>query len=162
MIKVFPERLCGDKPLVLPCNLSLDQLQKALDEICEEQALPVLVQRDEVKVGKGVGSLFVQAEPCLVIYHRQHMSDYYSNVLILTQEGKRSYLSQYLGGDSKNYRNQVIGKSQGGLIGGMVARSATAKIAAEHAYYDMVNDAILEALDRLGITFVNRTQQQIY
>lgn len=149
MIKVLPERLCGN-PIRLDQFVPYDELKNAIEVKGREYGIPIVVEMDEVKVGKGLTALAVSADPCLVVYHANHRKDYYNYILTQTLQGNFSFLSQYLGGDSKNYRNKTIGENSRSLVANIVGGRAKKKYQEESMYYDIVNEVIGQALEYLG------------
>lgn len=150
MIKVFPERVCG-KPIRIGAFIPYDQLRDAIIREGINAGLSLAVEMDEMKAAKGVMSIAVKSEPCIVIYNQNHKKDYYSYVLTETMQGNITFLTQYLGGESRNFRNGLLAENlRGGIVSSIIGGMAKAKQQEEHMYYDVVNEVILNALASLG------------
>lgn len=158
MIKVFPERLC-DQPVQLTDTLDLDVLRTVIAQKSQQAGVPLQVEKDQMRIGKGLAGAFSDIYDCVAVYHPQHRHDYYCYVIIIHGSGTGKYVSVYLGGDSANYRNTLLDGS--GVISSVVKNRARVKLMEEEAYYDEVKQVISESLvDSLGRSPVSKSQPQ--
>lgn len=141
MIKVSADRLC-DQPFRMSNPIPTSDIIKSVTYHAEQFGLRVLAKEDSIKAG---GGLLTKAEPCIAIYNADHIRDYYSYVLVQRVQGNFTYLYMYLGGDSKNYKKEVISNNTPGLIG-VLSKPSHKKQEAESAYYDLIKDVIAEAV----------------
>ena len=145
MIKVMPERIC-DEPVRIGLFIPQEQLKEAIIREGNKAGLSLTVVLDEVKVGKGLAAIGAKAESCVVVYNTQHRRDYYGYALMQTMQGNYCYLSTYLVGDSKNYKNIVLTKGNTGLVSSIIGGVAKRKQQEEHMYYDLVKEVMVEAV----------------
>lgn len=148
MIKVAPERVC-EEPAMIREAISLKHFKEIILEVGRSIGLPIIIEEDEVKIGTGITSLVSSAEPCIVIYHPEHRKDYYNYIITQTKQGNVTFLTQYLGGDSKYYRNTVITEKSRGIVSGIINSVAQKKLQEERMYRDAVNSVIGRALEIL-------------
>ena len=145
MIKVIPERIC-DKPIRLGSFIPQEQLKEAIIRKGNEAGVSLTVVIDEVKVGKGIASIGAKSEKSVIVYNSQHRRDYYGYALIQTIQGNTCYLSLYLVGDSKNYKNIVMTENSNNLVSSIIGGTAKRKQQEEHMYYDLVKQLMSEAV----------------
>ena len=107
MIKVFQEREMGE-PIRIGRKPVLENIRAALMELGAREGLPIDVQVDEVKIGKGLSSIGAPQYSCVVVYNRDHRKDYYCHVFAVEEHYNDWYLQGYLGGDSASYRTIVL------------------------------------------------------
>lgn len=141
MIKVAADRLC-DKPIHISTAISFPKLCEIIQAFGEKAGLPLRITEDSIKIG---GGLFVKPEPCLVVYNAEHIADYYGYALVQRQQGNAVFLFLYLTGNSKNYSKQIISENTQGFMGKLLAPN-NRKQQMENMYYELVKDAIAEAL----------------
>ncbi len=141
MIKVSAERLC-DEPFRMNHPISASDIINSITYYAEQAGLHVLVKEDSIKAG---GGLLTKAESCIAIYNADHIRDYYSYILVQRAHANFTYLYVYLGGDSKNYKKELISNNTRGLIG-MLSKPSHKKQADESAYYDLIKAIIAEAV----------------
>lgn len=165
MIKVYPERLINE-PEYIGKSLPLENLRLIILREAKLKNLPVTVTIDEVKVGKGFASIGAPAEPCVVIYNANHRNSYYSYIISNKTINNRVYMAIYLGGESKNYRNQLASSHSSFFINEIIANRAKTKQIDEHIYYNEVKDIINKALSSPDlwdpVTTNNYNQNQDY
>ncbi len=148
MWALLPERICG-QPVNIGSGISLNDLASQINMLGRQRNIPVSTQLDQAKHNNGVTSLFNAPVQCLVVYHPNHRSDYYNYLFVQQPMNGGVFLSQYLGGNSSSFSKQILGKSMGGIFGGVVQRSGMAREQEEHAYYDAINDLVAQALSNL-------------
>ena len=103
MIKVYQERERGE-PVCIGEMIPLENVRAALVELSTRQGLPIDVEVDEVKIGKGLAAIGAPVYPCIVIYNRIHRKGYYCHVFAVEKHYNDYYVQLYLGGDSATYR----------------------------------------------------------
>lgn len=145
MIKVEPERNYGD-PIKIGEYIPYENLCIALIQRAQEAGIAVSVEKDEVKIAKGIGGVMVKAEPCIVIYSSEHRKDYFHRIIIEKMQGNRAFLVMYTGGISKNYGNSAVMEGSTGLISNFIGGKLKQKKQEEEMYYDVLNDVIAEAV----------------
>lgn len=103
MIKVYQERERGE-PVCIGEMIPLENVRAALVELSTRQGLPIDVEVDEVKIGRGLAAIGAPVYPCIVIYNRIHRKGYYCHVFAVEKHYNDYYVQLYLGGDSATYR----------------------------------------------------------
>lgn len=141
MIKVVEDRLC-DKPTVMCAEIPADDLQRAILHYADVMGLPVTVKQDTLQVG----GFFGKSYPCVAVYNKNHMSDFYNYAIVQRREGNYVYLYMYLGGNSKNYTKQVMSSGTQSRFLKSISKPNQMSQQEEHAYYDMVRGAIGNAV----------------
>lgn len=145
MIKVLPERIC-DNPVRIGLFIPQEQLKQAIIREGNKAGVSLTVEIEEVKVGKGLTAIGAKPEKCVIVYNSQHRRDYYGYALMQTMQGNICYLSVYLVGDSKNYRNIVLTEKNTDIISSVIGGVAKRKQQEEHMYYDLVKELISESV----------------
>lgn len=145
MIKVFPERICGE-PVEVPEFVPLEIIQKALIQEAKARSIPIMVELDKVKLGKGLSGIGAQTHPCIAIYHSKHKRNYYSIILIETQQYGCTFATKYLGGESSNYLKTISHNNS--IIADISKNRAKNALQDEHIYYDAVHSLINIAYHR--------------
>ena len=140
MIKVLDERICGN-PLFCRGDFSLDLFAQIISDLAELNGINLTITKDECKK-KG---LFGRVYPCITIYNTMHMNDYYGYAFALDNNENGCYLTQYMIGDSKNWRREVSTR-QMGVLGKALLGPKNQK--EEHAFYDALNVIFQEAFDK--------------
>lgn len=138
MIKVFPERICQE-PFLIHSFVDLEVWRDEIIQEGQRVGLPIEVELDQMKVGRGLSAIGAEVHDCIAVYHRNHKRTYYSHVFIVISSGSRNYVSIYLGGDSRNYRNSLTG-------GAFTQARAKIALDEEHRFYDAVKDVVIDAL----------------
>lgn len=137
MIKVVEERLV-DKPTVMCAEIPADDLQRAIVYYANRMGLSVSVKTDTLKVGGFLGNTY----PCIAIYNKNHMYDYYNYDIVQRREGNYVYLYVYFGGNSKNYEKKVMSSGASSPLVRMLSKPNQMAQEEEHAYYRMIRDVI--------------------
>ena len=145
MIKVFPERICGN-PIKIGSFIPQEQLKETIIRKGNEAGIPLAVMLDDVKVGKGITSISAKSERCVIVYNSQHRRDYYGYALLQTIQGNTCYLYIYLVGDSKNYKNIVLTENSNNFISSVIGGVAKRKQQEEYMYYDLVKQLISDVI----------------
>ncbi len=156
MIKVFVERRIDQQQI--PQFVPFQNLMFAVKAINEStDNLPIIVEIDKMKVGKGLDGIGAKANDCLVIYHAQHKKSYYSFVIIQEQIYSRNFVSVYLGGNSSTTHTitrSAMLNSKGtsslmdipsDIIRGIATTKAKKAQANESIYYELVKQLIIDA-----------------
>lgn len=152
MIKVYPERLIV-KPLYTGIKLSLETIKREILTAARRYGLPIEIKNDEVKPATGLAAIGIPAEPCIVIYNTQHRNDYYNYIISIKMQGSSAYLAMYLGGSSKNYRDEVIASNSSSIFSQIAGNRAKTKKISEHIYYDEIKEIINAVLDDISKNF---------
>lgn len=152
MIKVYPERII-DKPMYTGVKLSLEAIKRELLSLARAYNLPIEIKNDEVKPATGIAALGIATEPCIVIYNTQHRNDYYNYIISIKMQGSNAYLAMYLGGSSRNYRNEVMANNSSSVFAQISSNRAKAKKIPEHIYYDEIKEIINAVLDDIVKNF---------
>lgn len=148
MISVFPERRCGE-PKQIRHFIPYENLKRALIEEGRTAGLPISVELDEMKVGKGLAGIGAKVQPCVAVYHSRYRKKYYSYVITQTQQGNAMFLSVYLGGNSSNYETIVMTSQQNtSFLGSIMNNRAQAAMDEERTYYRIVQQVIHSAVRR--------------
>lgn len=117
-------------------NLTLKDIQNALQEQCDAAGIPVAFTADTIKKG---GLFNKQTEDALFMYNPQHR-EYLKFIIRLMHQGRYAFLHVYNMGGSENYGHENSKSSIRGianLIGGHKA-----KLEAEEQYYAILQDCI--------------------
>lgn len=141
MIKVVEERLC-DKPTVMRAEIPAEELQRAIVYYSNRMGLSVSVKSETLKVGGFLGNTY----PCIAVYNKNHIYDYYNYAIVQRRQGNYVYLYVYLGGDSKNYKKEVMSSGMSNPLLRSLSKPNQMSHQEEHAYYDMVRGAIGSAV----------------
>lgn len=141
MIKVVEERLV-DKPIVMCAEIPADDLQRAINYYANRMGLSVSVTQDTLKVGGFLGNSY----PCVAVYNKNHMYDYYNYAIVQRREGNYVYLYVYMGGNSKNYEKKVMYSGSSSPLVRMMSKPNKMAQQEEYAYYDMVKGVIGNAI----------------
>jgi len=128
-------------------DITYNLIQQAIERVAAEYLLPVSFRMDEIKVpfsGKATGS-------CLMLCHPDHLSDYYSFCITMNTQGIVTYIQIRAYGNSKltdlkNKRDQRISsrKLTDRLLSTLIEVDDS-EYNAEYAYYDALQDVIMEA-----------------
>ena len=120
-------------------GLNLNVLQKAIQDQCDANGIPVAFQNDVLKTG----SLFnKQSEDVLTLYNPDHPTDYLRFLLRVTRQGKYAFLDVYKAGGSKNYgRENAAANSMGAKLFNAVT-GHSAKLQEEENYYTILTDCL--------------------
>lgn len=144
MLKVDPCRICGE-PIQIPHEISFEVWKHEILQLASVAGVPVEAQLDQVKVGSGLSSMLANAEPCLAVYHAHHRSKYYHYIMTCKKMGNLTYVTQYLGGNSVNFRNsQIRDKS---ILSSILKGRGQAKYQEESIFYDVLRQIISESLE---------------
>lgn len=141
MIKVPAERIRGN-PVNIGESIDLTHLGKIVMDMTELSGLSVNAYKDKAKIGSG---LFNKPVDCLVIKNVKK-SGYYSIVLTQQYQGNVAFISYYFGGDSSNYKRQVITGNRGGILNAIISPNKR-KHQEELMYYDLICDIVNDALE---------------
>ena len=145
-------------------DITLEILQRAIQNTAEKYEIPVAFYPDQVKTG---GFLNSTTEDCFVLYHPAHKTDYYNMVIRVKHQGTYAYIDVNLYGKSKllgheankqgikdTWRDDKSGDGKMAvslLKGAFSAMSAVAKggkpaLEDEKRWYGMLED-VLDELD---------------
>lgn len=124
-------------------GVTLSAVQEAIEKCAEDMEIPVAFYDDQVKSG----SLFNSSvEDCIVLYHPDHMHDYFKFCIRTKRQGRYAFVSVNNFGESKqiakaNYAENS--KKEGGsmldrLI--MTAGRNKQKLEEEQMYYQCIFD----------------------
>lgn len=137
MIKVLDERICGN-PAFCGSGFSLDLFAQKISELARMNGINLTIAKDECKKKGLLGKVY----PCITIYNTMHMKDYYGYAFAFDNNENGCYLTQYMIGDSKNWRREVS-TQQMGILGKALLGPKNQK--EEHAFYDVLNDIFQQA-----------------
>lgn len=134
-------------------NITLEALQEALTDKADSYAIPVAFRNDQVRYGSIISSNIVD---CLVLYHPNHVKDYYNYVLKLTRQGRYAFLDVSMSGRSSQLGKEASSENvktllgmgnlsaygKGAVVGSLIASIGKnkKKIEEERNWYTMVND----------------------
>lgn len=145
MLNVLPDMLIG-KPANIGNSIPFETLKQAIINCGKEAGLPLTVEIDEVKIGKsGLGSMLSSSQPCVVIYNTNHKKDYNYYVLTQTKQGNCTFLSEYLGGKSKNFINLQLAQKKPSIFISNIKK----KYQEEEMYYSLLDSIITTALNNI-------------
>ncbi len=148
MISVFHERRCDD-PMRIARFIPYENLKRAIVEEGKMVGLPITVELDEMKVGKGLASIGAKSQPCVAVYHSQYRKKYYSHVITQAQQGNAVFISMYLGGNSSNYETIVMtSQRNNSFLGSIMNNRAQAAMDDERMFYRVVKEVIFSAVKR--------------
>ena len=134
-------------------SVNLEAIQEALEDKADSFAIPVAFRNDQVKYGGLIGG---SVEDCLILYHPEHVRDYYYYVLKLTRQGKYAFLDVSMCGRSSQLGKEASAQEAKELLGrgglssygkgyavgaliGSIGKNKK-KIEEERNWYTMVND----------------------
>lgn len=140
MIKVLDERICGT-PVFCGSDFSLDVFAQNIIGLAQNNGINLTVSKDQCKKKGLLGKVY----PCITIYNTMHMKDYYGYAFALDNNGNGCYLTQYMIGDSANWRKQVT-TQQMGVIGKALLGPKNQK--EEEAFYDVLKEIFQEAFNQ--------------
>ena len=140
MIKVLDERICGT-PVFCGSDFSLDVFAQNIIGLAQNNGINLRVSKDQCKKKGLLGKVY----PCITIYNTMHMKDYYGYAFALDNNGNGCYLTQYMIGDSANWRKQVT-TQQMGVIGKALLGPKNQK--EEEAFYDVLKEIFQEAFNQ--------------
>ena len=123
--------------------ISDDFLIDRINQYANEAGIPVTVEKGTIKVG---GGLFAKPEPCIVVYNSKFRSKYYNYDIVQRQQGNYVFISIYYAGISENYKRKVFSENSKSPLYAALIKPNGAKHEAEHAYYDIVESVINDAI----------------
>lgn len=145
-------------PVMLPGGIDLDAIHSALADAAQQNNLPLGFATDEVRSG---GLFNKTSEPCLVLYHPEHQTDYFRFAIRSAQEGGRSIVMINTFGQSSQMKKDAQaawakedrkGKSMSYKVGSMIGSGIAGlgrskqKLEAEQRYYMLIQDLIEQVL----------------
>lgn len=130
-------------------DITYNLIQKAIEKVASEYLLPVSLEMDEF----GIAFSGKEYEPCLTLYHPDHLSDYYRFCITMNVQGIVTYIEIKPYGnskltDQKSKRDQRTSshKFTRRLLG-TLTEVDDSEYDAEYAYYDALQDVIMEAFN---------------
>ena len=91
-------------------SINLDIIRNAIQNTAAPYGVPVTFAYDQLKVG---GLLNSQTHPCLIIFHPDHVRDYFKFVISMHQNSGMVFINCGTFGQSKNM-NRLAARKQAG------------------------------------------------
>lgn len=146
-------------------GITLSVIQKAIQDCADKYGIPVAFCNEQIKAG---GLFKSKVDDCIVVYHPEHMKDYFKYVIKITNQGTYAFVSVREYGESKQlnkaYRRELskqgvknyikgnpddynatgkaIGQAIGGFIGSLGKNKQ--KLEEEERYYKCLDDIFSE------------------
>lgn len=135
-------------------SYGLDSVMAAVQRLADEDNIPVAFAKDQVTSG---GLFNKVVEPCLVLYHPDHPTDYYKLAIRCSEEAGRTFISIDMYGTSKQMNKAAgaewakqdrRGKSMSYKVGSMIGSGIAGigrskqKLEAEQRYYALLQDLL--------------------
>jgi len=89
-------------------EITLGNIQNALADCAAGYQIPVAFSNDQIKSG---GLLNSSVDDCLIMYHPDHVKDYYKIAISVKRQGTMAFVSTYQFGESKNGNKLNAGAS---------------------------------------------------
>ncbi len=112
-------------------DITLQTIQSKLNEAAQENEIPVAFRYDQVRSG-----LLGGGQECLVIYHPEHVKDYFSIAVQVKRQGKVAFISIDSFGTSKLMKAEAVRKQ---ILS--VAKVGWDRAGDAHKDYNVLNDA---------------------
>ena len=84
-------------------DITLQTVQNALSDAADEAGIPIAFRDDEVKYGGLIGG---STEPCIVLYHPEHPTDYFNICVRVKHQGAYAFVTVNDFGQSRLLGNQ--------------------------------------------------------
>lgn len=148
-------------------EITLEFVKEKLSVAMENAGAPIAFERDQIKIGGIFNSGTVD---CLVMYHPEHVKDYFNFCIYIIYEGNDAVVCVREYGQSKQmdkaYRSEIakkgvkdyfradaedysaIGNAIGSAIGGALGSigKSKKKLEAEKMYYGLVHEILDEVI----------------
>ena len=130
-------------------GITYEDIQSWIKTKADEYGIPVAFQRDTIRSG---GLFNKKEEPCLVLFHPQHPTDYFRRCITFRVQGIFAYVeinyygSSVLTGQQRTREERRNSDSVATNILGLLTRVDNAAYDSEYDYYDALNSVIEEAL----------------
>lgn len=139
-------------------GVTLENIQAAYTDCANQMGIPVAFYRDQVTSG---GLFNSSVQDCLVLYHPDHMKDYFKFCIRISYQGIAAFVSVDVFGESKQInkaardefaREDRKGKSMSYKLGSMIGAGLAnigknkQKLEDEQNYYRCI-DALFEEIE---------------
>ncbi len=116
-------------------DITLQTIQSKLNEAAQENEIPIAFRYDQVRSG-----LLGGGQECLVIYHPEHLKDYFSIAVQVKRQGKVALISIDSFGTSKLMKAEAVRKQ---ILS--AAKVGWDRAGDAHKDYNVLNDAASSA-----------------